>query len=103
MIDFHNHILPDTDDGPKTIKESIEMLQCAYEQGITDIIQTVHFQHPKMDGKNVDYDYLTRKVVKLQNEAYKKKINVKMMTYKDWIILIKKLWLGCSFRFLLLL
>ena len=29
MIDFHNHIIPNLDDGPKTIEESIEMLKLA--------------------------------------------------------------------------
>ena len=52
MIDFHNHVLPNVDDGPKTIEESIEMLKFASNQGITDVVNTVHFQHPKMDGKN---------------------------------------------------
>ena len=48
MIDFHNHILPNVDDGPKSLEESLEMIDCATNQGITDIVQTVHFQHPKM-------------------------------------------------------
>ena len=56
MIDFHNHVLPNVDDGPKTIKESILMLKVAKEQGIKEIINTVHFQHPKMEGKNTDQD-----------------------------------------------
>ena len=47
MIDFHNHVLPNVDDGPKTIEESIEMLKLASNQGITDVVNTVHFQHPK--------------------------------------------------------
>ena len=66
MIDFHNHILPNVDDGPETIEESIEMLRCAEKQGITDVVNTVHFQHPKMYGKNVDYDYLKGVVNNLQ-------------------------------------
>ena len=65
MIDFHNHVLPNVDDGPKTIKESILMLQSAKEQGIKAIINTVHFQHPKMEGKNTDQDFLYNKVKEL--------------------------------------
>ena len=57
MIDFHNHILPDVDDGPKVLSESLDMLRHASSQGITEVVQTVHFQHPKMEGKNVDYDF----------------------------------------------
>ena len=48
MIDFHNHVLPGVDDGPKTMDESLDMLRHAHKQGITEIVNTVHFQHPKM-------------------------------------------------------
>ena len=56
MIDFHNHVLPNVDDGRKAYDESMAMIRHASYQGITDIVQTIHFQHPKMDNKNVDYD-----------------------------------------------
>ena len=49
MIDFHNHILPDIDDGSKSLTMSIEMLENAFSQGITDVVNTVHFQHPKVE------------------------------------------------------
>ena len=78
MIDFHNHVLPNVDDGPNNIKESLEMIHHAAKQGITDIVQTVHFQHPKMDGKNTDYQYLKRKINFLQNKINIEKLNVKM-------------------------
>ena len=78
MIDFHNHILPDVDDGPKTIEESLLMLKYAEQQGITQVINTVHFQHPKMEGKNVEYDYLMNKVNNLESLLNEKKINVKI-------------------------
>ncbi len=45
MIDFHNHVLHDVDDGPRKIEDSIEMLRYASKQGITKVVQTVHFQH----------------------------------------------------------
>ena len=46
MIDIHNHILPNIDDGSKSTEMSLNMLKYAYEQGITDVVNTVHFQHP---------------------------------------------------------
>ena len=58
MIDFHNHILPGVDDGAKTTQESIRMLKYAQDQGITDVVNTVHFQHPKMEDKNTDFDFI---------------------------------------------
>ena len=78
MIDFHNHVLYNVDDGPKTINESIEMLQCAHDQGITDIVQTVHFQHPKMEGKNVNYNFLVQRLKETQIEIDKRKLNIKL-------------------------
>jgi len=79
MIDFHNHVLANVDDGPKSLDESIDMLKTAEKQGITDIINTVHFQHPKMEGKNVEYKYLESKVNDLQIILNKKNrvINIK--------------------------
>ena len=78
MIDFHNHLLYDVDDGPKTIDESIEMCICAHKQGITEIVQTVHFQHPKMEGKNVNYDFLMKRLNDVQAEIDKRRLNIKL-------------------------
>lgn len=58
MIDFHNHVLPELDDGSKSMEMTLNMLRAAYNQGIKKIVNTVHFQHPKMEGKNTDYDYI---------------------------------------------
>ena len=43
MIDIHNHILPNIDDGSKSFEESINILKQAYESGVTDIIVTPHY------------------------------------------------------------
>ena len=52
MIDFHNHIIPNLDDGSNSLEMSLNMLREAEYQGITDVVNTVHFQHPKMAQKN---------------------------------------------------
>ena len=67
MIDFHNHVLPNVDDGSKSIEMSIDMLKEAQSQGVTDVVNTVHFQHPKMHDKNVRYDFLIGEIKKLQD------------------------------------
>ena len=46
MIDIHAHILPGVDDGPKTMTESIALIQQAVKEGITDIIATSHAYNP---------------------------------------------------------
>ena len=78
MIDFHNHILPNIDDGSKSIEMSINMLKEAEYQGITDVVNTVHFQHPKMDGKKVTYDLILKEVEKLQEILDNKGIKIKI-------------------------
>jgi protein-tyrosine phosphatase len=78
MIDFHNHILPNIDDGSKSLEMSINMLREAESQGIRDIVNTVHFQHPKMDGKDITFDIISEEVQKLNAILYEEGINVKI-------------------------
>jgi protein-tyrosine phosphatase len=42
IIDIHSHILPDLDDGSRSLEESIEMLRQAAEAGTTDIVASPH-------------------------------------------------------------
>jgi protein-tyrosine phosphatase len=46
MIDLHCHILPDIDDGPSDISESIEMARIAAADGIKTIVAAPHIDHP---------------------------------------------------------
>jgi protein-tyrosine phosphatase len=55
MIDVHIHVIPDVDDGPDTIEESLQMLRAASEQGVTAVIATPH---------SSAYDYGHKKVIK---------------------------------------
>lgn len=43
MIDFHSHILPNIDDGSKSVEETIELLREASEAGFEAIISTSHY------------------------------------------------------------
>lgn len=43
MVDFHSHILPQMDDGSRSIQESLEMLRMSAEQGIQVMAATSHF------------------------------------------------------------
>lgn len=47
MIDIHNHILVDVDDGPKSINEAIELLKQAKSEGATDIVASPHHLHTR--------------------------------------------------------
>ena len=78
MIDFHNHILPKIDDGSKSLNMSVEMLKKAHAQGITDVVNTVHFQHPKFEGKEISFKLIRNKTSMLQNELKKRRIPIKI-------------------------
>ncbi len=49
MIDIHAHILPGVDDGPMTMEESIQLIEHAIDEGITEIIVTPHSYNPHFD------------------------------------------------------
>ena len=42
-IDFHTHILPEIDDGCRTVEESISLLQESARQEVRLIVLTPHF------------------------------------------------------------
>ena len=50
MIDIHNHILVNMDDGPKTKQAMIQLLNQAKKEGITGIIATPHHLNPKFNN-----------------------------------------------------
>jgi len=43
MIDFHSHILPDMDDGSKSVMQSLQMIAESAAQGVSHIVLTPHF------------------------------------------------------------
>lgn len=43
MIDIHSHILPEMDDGSKSVEESKKMLDSFWEQGVEAVVATPHF------------------------------------------------------------
>ena len=78
MIDFHNHVIPNLDDGSKSLDMTIKMLKEAKRQGITDIVNTVHYQHPKMESKNTSYHFIRTELDKLKLELTKHEIDIKI-------------------------
>ena len=78
MIDFHNHILPNVDDGSKSLEMSLEMLTHAADQGITEVVNTVHYQHPKVETEDISYNRIQSEVQQLQQELDKNDIKIKL-------------------------
>lgn len=49
VTDFHSHILPQLDDGSRSLEQSLEMLRMEAEQGVSHIVATPHF-YPQQDN-----------------------------------------------------
>lgn len=65
MIDFHSHILPNIDDGSRSLNETIHILKEAQKAGFTKIISTSHY----IDGY---YEANEEQRTKLINEIREK-------------------------------
>ena len=78
MIDFHNHILPSIDDGSSSMEITLNMLRRAEEQGITEIVNTTHYKHPKMLNKEVNYNIIKENINDVEEIIYKNSINIKL-------------------------
>lgn len=77
MIDLHSHILWGVDDGPQTIKESLQILEQAVNEGITMMAATSHYQHPLYSASfHVVYD----KVNRLNMELTQNNIPIELCT-----------------------
>ena len=53
MVDIHTHILPNVDDGSKSIEISIELLKEEIKNGVKDIVLTPHQNENEMDNKKL--------------------------------------------------
>lgn len=52
IVDIHSHILPGIDDGARSFKESIEILDLMKNKGITDIVCTPHYMKSTKYNQN---------------------------------------------------
>jgi protein-tyrosine phosphatase len=73
MIDIHCHILPNMDDGPQEIDESIEMAKMASKDGIEKIIATPHIYDNRFSSNDI-----TDRVDQLNHLLNQKKIPIQV-------------------------
>ncbi len=69
MIDIHNHILFNIDDGPKNLENMLMMLKQAKEQGVSGIVATPHHLHRKFNNNYHEIQILVDKIK--ENKEYK--------------------------------
>ena len=73
IVDLHMHVVPGIDDGSRSIEESLQMLKCATEQGVTDVFCTSHNGYCQEDGKRYLACFL-----RLNDAVIEAKINVRI-------------------------
>ena len=94
MIDFHTHILPNIDDGSRSIEETFNLIKEAKNVGFEAIISTSHYMekyyetnaperevwinaiYENLQAKNIDINlylgneiYLSENIIKLLEEG----------------------------------
>ena len=77
MIDIHLHILPEVDDGARTMEESIEMAQIALESGVNRVIATSHCNHP-FRSRRYSTEQLAKRMASFRKELEKHGIPLKV-------------------------
>lgn len=48
-IDFHSHVLPGIDDGARSLRDSCDILNALFAQGVSVVVGTPHFRTHKHD------------------------------------------------------
>lgn len=75
MVDIHSHLIPNVDDGSKSVEETFMLIKEADRTGITDIILTPHYI---VNSYEQNANTLILLKDKLQQILDKDKINVKL-------------------------
>ncbi len=89
MIDIHSHILPNIDDGAKTIEESIALIEEAQNAGFTDIISTSHYLENYYEADNKKRSELIEEIKSNINSEIRIHLGNEIYITEDIINLIK--------------
>ena len=77
IADIHSHILPEIDDGSRSMQETMSMLQMASEEGITHMVATPHY---KMGRGSADGGTIKRLLADVKKEAEDRGIDIKLFS-----------------------
>jgi len=83
MIDFHCHILPDLDDGPQTIDESVEMSAALCKSGFTGVYCTPHLIKSVYEANN---DLVLDSLAALQTRLNNENINLQLFPGREYYL-----------------
>ena len=74
MVDLHCHILPNVDDGPQDLEESLQMCHIAHRDGIQTIVATPHFVESRINAVPGQLEYAVNALDELNLALRKEKI-----------------------------
>lgn len=77
MIDIHSHLIPNVDDGARSVVETIELIKEAQNAGFSDIILTPHYM---LDAYEPNANEIVLWKEKLQEILNEEQIEVKLHT-----------------------
>lgn len=77
-IDIHCHILPDWDDGPDTLEQSLAMCERAVQSGLETVVATPHIGR-EFRGRECDSPGISQAVAQLQNELAARQIPLQIV------------------------
>lgn len=83
MIDIHNHLLPELDDGPQTQKETLEICKAAEELEVHKIVATPHYWEGEYEPKRKK---ILSKISEINNKLKKKNIQVEILPGQEVFI-----------------
>lgn len=75
MIDIHSHILPQIDDGARSIQESVNMIVEAKKAGFSKIVSTSHYEEEMYEA---DIDKRMELIDKIKQELNKKSVDMQI-------------------------
>lgn len=76
MIDIHSHILPNVDDGARSLNESMDMLKMAEQSGVTTQVLTPHIHLGRFDNNQMD---LAKRFINFNEVVAQANINIKLL------------------------
>lgn len=71
LIDIHCHLLPEIDDGAKSIEETVQMLAMAHKNGTRGIIVTPHYHEGRYKTNRAEIEKKFQRVKKIAGQACK--------------------------------
>jgi protein-tyrosine phosphatase len=83
VIDFHCHLLPGLDDGPKTIDEAVEMATALQKAGFTTVYCTPHLIKSVYDANN---EAVKSTHVALQTRLNNENIGLQLLTGREYYL-----------------